>query len=126
MARQPEFARTSSAPDYLAGGGEMGALMRSVDWSQTPFCAAASWSPTLQMMTRMLLANRFQMVLWWGPQFCQLYNDAFVHPLGAKHPRALGQPGSECWAEIWRIIGPLIEKPFHGVRRPGWKTFSWK
>src|SRR5262249_20318452 len=28
--------------------------------------------------------------------------------------RALGQPASECWAEIWHILQPLIDGPFCG------------
>ena len=114
MACPPEFVPLSSAPAFLAGGGKMGALMRSLDWSKTAIGAVETWSPTLQMMVRLLLANRFQLILWWGPQFCQLYNDPYWPALGAKHPRAMGQPASECWAEIWHIIGPLIEKPFRG------------
>jgi PAS domain S-box-containing protein len=66
------------------------------------------------MMVRLILANRLQMFLWWGSQFCQIYNDAAWPALGAKHPRSMGQPASECWAEIWHIIGPLIETPFSG------------
>jgi PAS domain S-box-containing protein len=92
----------------------MGALMRSLDWSKTPIGPVDSWSPTLQTMVRTLLANRFPMLLWWGPEYVQLYNDAY-HPIpGAKHPRSMGQPASECWPEIWHIIGPLIDTPFHG------------
>src|SRR6185369_14306078 len=34
--------------------------------------------------------------------------------LGDKHPRSMGQPTSECWAEIWHVIGPMIDQPFHG------------
>ena len=52
--------------------------------------------------------------LWWGPQFCGLYNDAYVPILGAKHPWAIGQPVSEVWLEIWHILKPLIETPFNG------------
>ena len=33
-------------------------------------------------MTRFMLVNRFPMLLWWGPQFCQLYNDAYRPILG--------------------------------------------
>src|SRR5262249_31034833 len=47
-------------------------------------------------------------------KFCQLYNDAYRPVLSVKHPRAMGQSGSECWPEIWHLIGPLIERPFHG------------
>jgi PAS domain S-box-containing protein len=66
------------------------------------------------MMVRFLLANRFPLLLWWGPDFCQLYNDAYRPVLGAKHPQSLGQPVSECWSEIWHILEPLIRTPFEG------------
>ena len=56
----------------------------------------------------------FPLLLWWGPEFCQLYNDAYRPVLGAKHPKSMGQPARECWPEIWHIIGPLIETPFNG------------
>jgi hypothetical protein len=31
--------------DCLGGGGEMGALMRSIDWSKTSIGAVETWSP---------------------------------------------------------------------------------
>ena len=92
----------------------MGARMRALDWDQTPLGPIESWSPTLKTMTRFLLVNRFPILLWWGPQFCQLYNDAYRPILGAKHPQFLGRPTSECWSEIWHILRPLIETPFNG------------
>src|SRR6185312_13716079 len=71
-------------------------------------------SPALRMMARFLLANRFPLLLWWGPQFCQLYNDAYRPILGKKHPQFVGRPVSECWSEIWHILEPLIRTPFEG------------
>ena len=65
-------------------------------------------------MTRFLLANRFPLLLWWGPQYVSIYNDAYRPVLGTKHPWALGQPVRECWKEIWQILQPLIDVPFHG------------
>jgi PAS domain S-box-containing protein len=92
----------------------MGELMRSLDWSRTPLGAVETWSPAFRMMVRILLANRFPMVLWWGPRYCQLYNDPYRPMLGKKHPRSMGQPANECFAEIWDVIGPLIDTPFSG------------
>ena len=92
----------------------MGALMRSMDWSKTSIGAVESWSPALRMMVRFLLANRFPLLLWWGPFYCQLYNDPYRPVLGDKHPASLGQPASECFPEIWNVIGPLIDTPFNG------------
>ena len=100
--------------DFLTGGGELGALIRAKDWSKTPLGAPETWSPTLRMMVGFMLANRFPLLLWWGPQYISIYNDAYVPVLGTKHPWALGQPVSECWKEIWHILQPLIDTPFQG------------
>ena len=98
----------------LAGGGFMGDLIRAKDWSATPLGPVETWSPTLRMMVSFLLANRFPLLLWWGPQYISIYNDAYRPVLGNKHPNALGQPVSECWSEIWHILKPLIDSPFNG------------
>jgi signal transduction histidine kinase/CheY-like chemotaxis protein len=66
------------------------------------------------MLVRLLLVNRFQLFLWWGPHFCQIYNNASRPVLGEKHPKSMGQAAAKCWAEIWHIIGPLIQTPFQG------------
>lgn len=100
--------------ELFAGGGEMGDLMQRVDWAATRLGPIESWSPALRMMVRFLLANRFPLLLWWGPDFCQFYNDAYRPILGTKHPQSLGQPVRECWREIWHILEPLIRTPFEG------------
>ena len=92
----------------------MAALIRSMDWSKTPIADVETWSPALRMMVRLLLANRFPLLLWWGPRYCQLYNDAYRPVLGEKHPASMGQSASECFPEIWDVIGPLINTPFNG------------
>ncbi len=55
------------------------------------------------------------MSIYWGPEFIQLYNDAYVPLLGDKHPAALGQPAAECWREVWDFVGPA----FASVRETG-------
>jgi hypothetical protein len=94
MLSQP-VRRWTNKFHCLAGGGEMGALMRSMDWSKTPVGPVESWSPALGMVVRLLLANRFPLLLWWGPWYCQFYNDPYRPVLGTKHPRSMGQPASE-------------------------------
>ena len=105
----------SSAPNaFLTDGGQTGELIRSIDWSKTPIGAVATWSPALRMMVQLLLANRFPLLLWWGPSYCQIYNDALQPMLGDKHPASMGQSAPECFPEIWGIVGPLIDTPFKG------------
>ena len=72
------------------------------------------WSPTLRTTVDFLLANRFPLLLWWGPDYISIYNDAYRPILGGKHPRALGQPFSMVWPEIDHILRPLIDTPFDG------------
>src|SRR5436305_658549 len=98
------------ASGNLAGGGEMGALMRSLDWSKTPLGPVENWPQSLRTSVSICLSSRYPMLIWWGPELVMLYNDAYRPMLGSiKHPQAMGQRGSECWPEIWDIIGPTLE-----------------
>ena len=95
--------------DVLAGGGEVGALMRARDWSATPLGPVAEWPQSLRTAVRILLTSRFAMWMGWGPGLTFLYNDAYARmTLGKKHPWALGRRSDEVWAEIWGDIGPRI------------------
>ena len=95
---------------YLAGGGEMGELIREFDWTVTALGHPDSWPQNLLTTVNILLNSKFPMFLWWGPELIQFYNDAYRPGLGnpGKHPKALGQRGEDCWPEIWDIIKPLI------------------
>lgn len=106
--------RPTSA-DFLAGGGEMGALTRAYDWSATPLGKPETWPQSLRTALRILLNTNHPMFIWWGPELIQFYNDAYRQTMGPeRHPSALGQRGRECWAEIWPIVGPQIEQVMSG------------
>ncbi|HEX4683645.1 MAG TPA: ATP-binding protein, partial [Gemmatimonadaceae bacterium] len=51
----------------------------------------------------------FPINLWCGPELLLIYNDAYTQVLGAKHPDALGRPGSDVWREIWPTIGSWFD-----------------
>lgn len=51
------------AADFLNGGGEMGALMRSHDWAATPLGEPSSWPQSLKTVIRILLTSRYAMWL---------------------------------------------------------------
>ncbi|RKH13818.1 PAS domain S-box protein [Corallococcus sp. CA047B] len=96
--------------EVLAGGGDMGALMRSMDWSKTPLGPVKDWPQSLRTSVSTCLHSRFPMLVFWGPRLVKLYNDAYRPMLGGKHPQAMGRPGREVWTEIWPIIGPMLEQ----------------
>lgn len=100
-----------AAETLFADGGEMGKLMRSLDWSLTPLGAVESWPYSLRTLVSMMLSNDFGMLIFWGPDLVQMYNDAYRPILGSlKHPYAMGQCGRDCWPEIWNIINPKLEQ----------------
>ena len=105
----------ANAAALFAGPGEVRSHARELDWSKSPLGATTGWSPALRTMARSIFNSPFPICLWSGPQFALVYNDAYRRILAAKHPAALGQPGSSVWAEIWEELEPQ----FDGVRNGG-------
>jgi signal transduction histidine kinase/DNA-binding response OmpR family regulator len=109
---EPSEAR--SRLNFLAGGGEMGALIRSFDWSRTPLGAPDSWPQSLKTAVGIMLTSRQPIWIGWGEELTYLYNDPYHSIIGGKHPRALGRPASEVWREIWSDIGPMLATAMGG------------
>ncbi len=97
------------SPEFIQGGGEMGALMRAHDWATTSLGAPESWPHPLRTTMRLLLNTVHPMYIWWGPELLCFYNDSYRRLIGSeRHPASLGRPAREVWVEIWDIIGPQI------------------
>jgi signal transduction histidine kinase len=105
----------------FAGGGEMGARCREIDWGATPLGPVETWSNSLRTTVSIILNSRHPMFLWWGPDLVQIYNDGYRPSLGegGRHPRALGARGRDFWTDIWEIISPQIQ----GVMERGQATW---
>jgi hypothetical protein len=54
--------------EFLTGGGSVGALMRSRDWSTSPLGPPAGWPPSLRTVVGLLLQSRFPMFVAWGKE----------------------------------------------------------
>lgn len=105
----------------FAGEGEMFERMRSLDWAATPVGPVSGWSQSLKTAVSICLGSRHPIEIWWGPDYLRFYNDAYRPILGqSKHPQFIGRSGRECWAEIWNVIGPMLDS----VRETGIPTWS--
>src|SRR6266498_627157 len=93
MSGKPKRVRTSGASLWLTGGGEMGKLIREMNWSKTPLGPIESWPQSLKTSILLTLNSRYPMFVWWGQELINLYNDAYIPILGARHPGALGEIG---------------------------------
>ncbi|MEV4707624.1 SpoIIE family protein phosphatase [Actinoplanes sp. NPDC049316] len=100
----PEQLRTA-----FERGGEMGGRMLALDWAETPLGEPAQWPAELVYAVATMLASKAQIVIFWGPDYCALYNDAYITTMGSKHPSHLGRPGREMWAEIWSLLQELFD-----------------
>lgn len=121
---------------FLAGGGNVGALMREKDWSFSPLGPPDSWPQSLRTVVGLLLQSRFPMFVAWGKDLGFLYNDPYAEILGAKHPAALGSRFHDIWSEIWSDISPLIDAAMAGqatyredlplvMNRKGYDEHTW-
>lgn len=107
---------TDTNHEFLAGGGEMGALTRSNDWSKTGMGSIDSWPQSLRTILAVILNSKFPMSLFWGKDRVCFYNDAYRPSLGnnGKHPSILGQRGQDAWPETWQVIGPMVDSILKG------------
>jgi hypothetical protein len=98
----------NTAAALFQGPGEVRALMRARDWAATPVGPIETWPQSLRATVKTLLASQYPMVLTWGPEFTQFYNDAYAKFIGNRHPAALGIDIRVTLAESWDVLGPMI------------------
>jgi signal transduction histidine kinase/DNA-binding response OmpR family regulator len=100
--------------DLLAGGGELGAMMRAFDWTTSPLGPPEQWPQSLKTTVRIMLTSQQPIWVGWGPELTYLYNDAYKSIIGGRHPWALGKPTADVWNEIRADIEPMLAKAMQG------------
>ena len=102
------------AAGLFADGGAMGARMASVDWAATPVGPVEAWPQSLRALVRTLLRSRYPMLVAWGPEYTQLYNDAYSELIGVRSADALGGDLRVTLAEAWDLLAPLVDEARSG------------
>ncbi|WP_343728776.1 ATP-binding protein [Duganella sp.] len=111
-------------------------LLSGVDWLDSPLGPVEAWSPALRAAADLMTHSESAMFLVWGDDRIFLYNRAYLPVLGSKHPRALGRPMIESWAEVWPEVSLLLQRSFAGeslrfenhpfvIRRNGLEERAW-
>jgi PAS domain S-box-containing protein len=119
---------------------KVASLMRERDWAATSLGVVSGWPRALTCVVDLMLINPTPMLLYWGPQRIQLFNDAAIPLLGGEGSRGLGHSAPATWHEQWdlephifdRVLTGLpqsFEDRFHptrqdGVVRSGYYTLS--
>src|ERR1700678_2993555 len=103
-----ESSRRDLIESVFAGTGEMATRMRALDWSTTALGPVEQWPQALRTCVRIVLDSAYPMEILWGPDSVNLYNDAFLPSLGAKHPGALGRISRDVIPEAWDFFKVLL------------------
>ncbi|WP_208643469.1 sensor histidine kinase [Pedobacter miscanthi] len=98
-------SQTLSNEQFLLGGGEMGALIRSMDWSKNPLGPVENWPQSLRTSVSLCLSSTFPILIAWGPETIQIYNDAYRPICGAMHPESMGMNFRVCWESALEVVG---------------------
>ena len=101
-------------PPWPDGPSDMASLIRSKDWSHSLLGQCPGWTATLRTTVDMLLACQFPMVLLWGKDLVQIYNDGYRAVMGIKHPQGMGQATQDCWPEVWHFNQPVYDRVWQG------------
>ena len=93
---------SGSEPDkpFPFGGGENGALIRALDWSNSGLGPISEWPESLRTTVSILLRSPVPIVLLWGPDGIMIYNDAYSIFAGGRHPLLFGSKVREGWPEV--------------------------
>ena len=104
----------------FSGGGRTGALLREFDWSAAPIGEPAGWPEPLRVSLGIVLNTNDPMLIWWGSELTQFYNDAFgeiAWPDGARTD-TLATSGKNSW--LWHAFAEDVEHVLSsqaGIRR---------
>ncbi|TFV92659.1 response regulator [Oxalobacteraceae bacterium OM1] len=94
---------------FITDDSETGRLVSQVDWGSSPLGPMDAWPQSLKTSLSICLACRFPIIVWWGPDMVMLYNDDYIPVLGNKHPSAMGGAGRDVWADVWPVVGPMLD-----------------
>lgn len=99
---------------WLSGGGDMAALIETIDWSHSPLGPLHLWPQSLRTSVSLCLSSTFPILVAWGPEYIQIYNDAYRPICGGKHPASMGEPFKVCWATALPVVGDKFDRAQQG------------
>lgn len=96
---------------------EAQAMIARLDWTQSPLGGPGNWPQSLRTAVDIVIHSPMPMLLLWGPQLTQIYNDGFALLAGHKHPQAFGQPTHLIWPELEDFTAPIYKAVLQGQVR---------
>ncbi|WP_042574740.1 ATP-binding protein [Rhodococcus sp. MEB064] len=101
--------------ELFPGSDATSVAHREFDWSSTPLGPVESWPTALVTAIRTVLPSRVGMLIWWGDDLVQIFNEAYTPMAGELFPTAVGQRAEDCWHIAWDSLGPLAMEALGGT-----------
>ena len=99
---------------WLSGGGVMGELIRTRDWTGSSLGDIAKWPSSLRAALGICLAFPAPACIAWGKDRAQLYNDAYSQLAVIDHSAALGLDFEHSWSQAWPTMHGCVERAGRG------------
>lgn len=98
-------------PFFLRGDGTAKMWIRLKDWSKTSLGDYCFWPDALKNSLGIILNSQQPMLIWWGSELIQFFNDAFLLNFGQMQPFiSMGQEAEGCWPGLWSTLKPQITR----------------
>ncbi len=85
---------------FLAGGGEAADIIAAFDWGKTSLGDIGRWPDYLKAQISFILRSPVALVSLWNEDGVMIYNDAYSHFSGGRHPGLFGSKVREGWPEV--------------------------
>jgi len=99
-------------------------LVQTHDWSATPLGPMTEWPASLKVIVALMLDSTEPMVVWWGRESLQIYNDAYAPRVDSGDGvLALGRPAAQSWKHGWALLRPQVDLILAGQPSTGYVDF---
>ena len=85
--------------------------------ARSPLGQITDWPQSLRTSAQMVMHSPMPMLLLWGEELTQIYNDSFATLAGNKHPAGFAQPLHFSWPEYAEFSRPVIASVRAGQSR---------
>jgi PAS domain S-box-containing protein len=104
----------------------MRASIHEYDWGATVLGPLTAWPIRLRVIVDLMLDSAEPMVLWFGPDRLQIYNDAYAPRVrGNDRNSVLGLPAADTWKHEWAMIEPSVKDVFRTAASKTYNEFAF-
>ena len=129
MYRPPGHIAVQSSEPHTNTSFVSSDLRREVaeyDWASTALGRREDWPSSLKAIVTLMMDSVEPMVLWWGDESIQIYNDAYApRVIKRAGDSALGLPALTSWKHGWESVRPLVRLVLDGGPSTVYRDFLY-